>query len=129
MEPKKVVKKKAFLKTCEQFFNAWLKKDWSKVADATQLTWCVTTKDRGTDVSNHLKNVLNVYGVLKTYKIVSHKSINETVKDVKITAIFTTPERETKRKLIARVLCESAPLKLSSKGAWGVNPVSLGTKR
>ena len=129
MGSKKVVKKKAFLKTCEQFFNTWLKKDWSKVADATQLTWCITTKDRGTDVSEHLKTILSVYGTLKTYKIVSHKSINETVKDVKIAAIFITPEKEIKRTVKARILCESAPLKLSLKGTWGVNPISLGTKR
>jgi len=129
MASKKSTKKKAFLKTCEQFFNAWYKKDWPDVAAATQLTWCTTTKDRGTNVPNHLKDMLNFYGTLKTYEIVSHKSISETAKDVKITAIFITPEKEIKRKLTARVLCESAPLTLSPKGAWGVNPISLGTKQ
>ena len=121
-------KKKAYLKVCEQFFDAWQEEDWIKVADATQLTWCITTKDMGTVPHKHLEDILRVYGTLKTYEITGHKAISNTTKDIKITATFTTPEI-VKRKLIARVICESAPLTPSKNGKWGVNPISLGTKR
>jgi hypothetical protein len=123
-----IMKKKAYLKVCERFFTAWQKEDWEKVADATQLTWCTLVKDRGAVPYEHLETILGAYGTLKTYKITGHNAISDTTKDVKITATFTTPEI-IKRKLIARVICESAPLTPSENGKWSVNPISLSTRR
>jgi hypothetical protein len=46
--------------------------------------------------------------------------------DVKVTLKFDTG---SKQKRLIRVICEKGPMKPSTKGDWGVNPVSMLRKQ
>lgn len=136
---------KTFIKTLESFMEAWKKGEWGAAARATQLTWknakvqddflklsLSNKKTEGAaNPAEALKDLL-IPSIPKflEYEIKGHKSISNVTKDVKIAIGYESDNNTILHKtLIARVICEKAPFQPAVNGKWGVNPVSLFTKR
>ena len=125
--------------------EAWKKEDWGAAARATQLTWknakvqddllklSLSNKkvEGAANPAETLKDLLIPFiPKLLKYEIKGHKSVSNVTKDVKIAMEYESNNNTILHKtLIARVICEKAPFQPSPKGTWGVNPVSLFTKR
>lgn len=135
---------KPFILVLESFMEAWKKEDWGTAARATQLIWYHSKRGElitralknmeGTEIGNPaeaLKQLLIPFiPKLLKFEIKGHKSISNVTKDVKIAVEYESADNIISHKtLIARIICEKAPFLPSPNGKWGVNPVSLFTKR
>lgn len=136
---------KKYIKTLEAFMEAWKDEKWEEAVKTTQLTWqhskvhadfikqaLGNEKIAGFgNPAEALKNLLvpSVPKLLK-YEIKGHKSISKVTKDVKVNIEYESANKAIQHKtLVARLICEEAPMIPSPKGKWGVNPISLFTKR
>lgn len=136
---------KPYIQTLEAFMEAWKSEDWQEAVKATQITWkeskvpdsfikrvLIGGKKEGMpDPAEALKNLLipSIPKLLK-YKIKGHKSISNVTKDVKVDIEYESDDEVIRhRTLVARLICEEASMAPSPKGKWGVNPISLFTKR
>ena len=136
---------KPFIRVLETFMEAWRKEDWDAAARATQLTWkrakvqddflkrILSDKkiEETANPAEALKHLLTPFvQTLLKYEIKGHKSISNVTKDVKIAVEYESPTNTILHKtLVARVICEKVPFQPAVNGTWGVNPISLFTKR
>ena len=111
----------------ESYMEAWKAGNFAEMVEYTQLTWRGYQKDpeRALQMFH-----LSITEKLEYYERKTAKSISPVSKDVKVYVEYHTPRGEpVKRTLVARVICEKAPLVPSERGTWGVNPISLFTPR
>ena len=136
---------KKYIKTLEAFMEAWKNEKWEEAVKTTQLTWQHSKvhadfikqalgNEKITGFGNPaeaLKNLLVPFiPKLLKYVIKGHKTISNVTKDIKIDIEYEHLDKTIRHKsLVARLICEEAPMIPSPKGKWGVNPVSLFTKR
>lgn len=121
---------KPYLRVVEDYMEAWLNDSFADMVKLTQLTWRSKEKDPETMLRMLYRPVT---AKLERYVIKSAKSLSTVSKDVKIEVEYhDTVGQPVKRTLVARVICERAPFapsKDTTKGTWGVNPISLLTRR
>lgn len=136
---------KKYIKTLEAFMEAWKNENWGEAARVTQLTWQhskvqadlikqALSNEKIAGFGNPaeaLKNLLIPFiPKLLKYEIKGHKSISKVTKGIKVNIEYESADKTIQHKMLtARLICEEAPMIPSPKGKWGVNPISLFTKR
>lgn len=100
----------------EKFLINWKKKDWTKMVKYSQLTW------RGYSDENNAHRLEDWFGLknLTKWEITKIEFVGDACRDVFVDINY----ENRKRKIRARVVCETEPYKPSIKGKWGVNPIS-----
>lgn len=99
-----------------KFLTAWQNKDWAKMAKYSQLTW------KGSSNENNARRLEDWFGLknLTKWEITKIESVGDACRDVFIDIDYGN----IKRKIRARIVCETEPYKPNIKGKWGVNPIS-----
>jgi hypothetical protein len=132
-------------KTLGIFMDAWLNQNWHKAVKVTQFTW-QKSKDQDGFIKRFLINdnnekrirYANLVQTLKgllipfhltKYKIKGYKTISSVTKDIKVDIDYQSEIGIQHKTLIARLIREEAPMMPSTKGKWGINPISLFIKR
>lgn len=101
----------------QAFFEAWVERDFEAMLDICQTTWA----DKPWASRARLENMfsLDITGFVLAEPDVRRDGV---VVDVPV-RVVVGPGRTAD--LVARVLCERAPMRPDPEGEWGVNPVSV----
>lgn len=99
----------------EKFMAAWENQDHNVMH-----TLCTKTYK----VANTAQQVRSLLPhIIEKHEIGKPKKSTDEVYDVPINIIIKGSAKA--RKVVARVICETAPWKASKDGEWGVNPISV----
>ena len=120
------------IETLNQFLEAWKLQAWSKMADRCQATW----RSKHADPAAALCQLYELRQ-LESFEIKDVIRLSDSAYRVPVRIKYRVSaakgfgqSRLKTAQLLAMVICESAPYRPTSEGAWGVNPIStmrLGT--
>ena len=100
-----------------KFFDCWKRRAWKQMADYIQLSWL----DAMPDPSKMLKSHFNV-------KLLDVNFIQVNARTGVVTEFLIELDVSEKAVHKIRLICETAPMRPSPKGKWGVNPTSIVLK-
>lgn len=101
------------------FLNSWKSNNFTGMYELTQQTWKFKHSKK------QLKKLLTIKGNkpsrLKSFKVTEIREFMPTVYDANIVLMIGG----NRKKVTARLVCETEPYKPSVDGEFGVNPISL----
>jgi len=103
------------------FLQSWKEKDWNKMFQSCQKTW---QNNHSLDGVTFLESYYCLKN-LKKWKIIKIKSISNVCIDIKLKIEYGINGYSERKKIKARIICESEPYKTDINGNWGVNPISI----
>lgn len=102
------------------FLECWKKRNFKKMVEFTQITW---QSDKGEDAKKFLKDF---YGIKKLifFEIKDRITTQEIFVDIWVIIKYRLLNSEIRKKRItARIICETGAYQPNKDGTWGVNPI------
>ncbi len=96
------------------FFDCWKRRAWVQMADYIQLSWLNAMPAS----IKMLKSHFNV-------KLLDANLIQVNARTGVVTEFLIEVDVPKKAVIKVRLICETAPMRPSPKGKWGVNPTSI----
>jgi len=103
-----------------RFVLAWSKRRWAEMASLCQPTWTSVF----TQAENEMRERFGFMRLLDA-SLEETRPVSDVMKDVVVSVSFRFHSGVAHRRMLARVVCESAPYMPNVAGTWGVNPTSL----
>lgn len=109
--------------TLHRFFDEWKKRDWKEMLNYCQITWRTVPQNTKKKLFTQFRHKFISARILKV------EEISEVTRDISVEICYKdiNVRRRIRRK--ARLICELAPMKPSTDGTWGVNPLSMKRAR